>query len=67
MPEKKRAPETSKIPPDQCAPPVALSDADARGDRLAQLKRAIEDGTYRISAAAVADRVIAKLKKPSES
>ncbi len=60
---KKTPPEHASRPkPDRIAA-VQLGTSETRAERLARLKRAIDDGSYRIAAEDIADKVIDRLRK----
>ena len=63
MPSKKLSPPEASLPKSPPAPVQASSAAKDRSDRLAQLRLAITEGTYRIPAETVADKVVDLLKK----
>ena len=63
MPSKKLPQLEAAItehPADAVQPPTS---AENRVDRLARLKRAIDDGTYRVATKKIADKVIHHLKE----
>ncbi len=68
MPSKKPPLLEAAMTADQADAVQPSTSAENRADRLARLKRAIDNGTYRIAAEKIADKVIHRLKKkPPES
>lgn len=63
MSSKKLSLPQTPLPKAAASGTQATSLVEARSDRLARLKLAIDDGTYKISGEKIADKLIDLLKK----
>jgi flagellar biosynthesis anti-sigma factor FlgM len=60
-PAQGRAADAFRVSADDALVPQAIAGSDARMEKVAALRAAIAEGTYEVSAGAVADRMIESL------